>query len=326
MRPKVYVTFNLPPPGEELLRESCDLIVHQGEAPPTRDEVIRNLQGADALLCILTTRIDRDVIAAGDRLRIVSTMSVGFEHIDVAAATERGIYVGYTPGVLTDATADLAFSLLMAAARRIAEADRFVRSGSWKQWSPTLLLGRSIAGKTLGIVGFGRIGQAVAQRARGFNMRILYADEARRSPDEERQLSVEHRPLDALIRESDFVTLHVPMNDGTHHLIDEARLKAMRRSAILVNTSRGGVVDQQALAAALKEGWIAAAGIDVYEQEPIAPDDPLLALDNVVLLPHIGSATHETRGQMAEIAARNILNVLAGKKPLHAVNEPASPR
>ncbi len=325
MRPKVYVTFDLPPPGEELLRDACDVTVHQGEGPPARDELIRNLRGADALLCILTTRIDRDVIAAADRLKIISTMSVGFEHIDVAAATARGIYVGYTPGVLTDATADLAFSLLMAAARRIAEADRFVRSRSWKQWSPRLLLGQTIWGKTLGIVGLGRIGQAVAQRARGFNMRILYTDETRRSPDEEQRLSVEYHPLDALIRESDFITLHVPLNDRTHHLIDDGRLKAMKRSAILVNTSRGAVVDQQALVAALKEQWIAGAGLDVFEQEPIAGDDPLLALDNVVLLPHIGSATHETRGKMAEIAARNILNVLAGKKPLYAVNEPASP-
>lgn len=325
MRPKVYVTFSLPPPGEELLRESCDVIVHQGEGPPSRDELIRNLKGTDALLCILTTPIDRELIAAADRLKIVSTMSVGFEHIDVAAATARGIYVGYTPGVLTDATADLAFALLMAAARRIGEAERFVRSWSWKQWSPTLLLGRTIWGKTLGVVGFGRIGQAVAQRARGFNMRILYTDEARRSPDEEQQLSVEYRTLDALIRESDFISLHVPLNDRTRHLIDATRLKAMKQSAILVNTSRGPVVDQQALTAALKENRIAGAGLDVFEQEPIAADDPLLAMDNVVLLPHIGSATHETRGKMAEIAARNILNVLAGKKPLHAVNEPASP-
>ncbi len=323
MLPKVYVTFQLPPPGEELLRESCELIVHQGEGPPDRDELIRNLREADALLCILTTRIDREVIAAGERLKIISTMSVGFEHIDVAAASARGIYVGYTPGVLTDATADLAFSLLMAAARRIGEAERFVRSRSWKLWSPTLLLGQAIWGKTLGIVGLGRIGQAVAQRARGFNMRILYADEARRSPDEEQQLSLEYRTLDALIRESDFITLHVPLNDRTHHLIDDGRLKAMKRSAILVNTSRGGVVDQQALARALSERWIAGAGLDVFEQEPVAEDDPLLALDNVVLLPHIGSATHETRGKMAEIAARNILNVLAGKKPLYAVNEQA---
>ncbi len=323
MRPKVYATFHLPPPGEELLRDACDLVVHQGEGPPGRDELIRNLQGAEALVCILTTPIDKDVIAAAGRLKIISTMSVGFEHIDVAAASARGIYVGYTPGVLTDATADLAFSLLMAAARRIAEADRFVRSGSWKRWSPTLLLGQSIWGKTLGIVGFGRIGQAVAQRARGFNMRVLYTDEARRSPDEEQQLAVEYRPLDALIRESDFISLHVPLNDATRHLIDGERLKAMKPSAILVNTSRGPVVDQQALTAALKEGRIAGAGIDVYEAEPIAANDPLLALDNVVLLPHIGSATHETRGKMAEIAARNVLNVLGGRKPLHAVNEPS---
>ncbi len=248
-------------------------------------------------------------------------MSVGFEHVDVTEATKRGIYIGHTPGILTDATADLAFALILSAARRIPEADRFVREGRWNMpWSPTMFLGGSVWGSTLGIIGLGRIGKAVAKRARGFRMRILYTDTNPIPPEEEKTLGVENRSLEALLQEADFITIHTPATKQTHHMINSETLQLMKPGAILINTSRGTMVDETALAEALKENRINGAALDVFETEPLSGDSPLLGLNNVVLLPHIGSATKETRARMAELAARNLIAILKGEPPPHLVN------
>jgi len=325
MKPKVYITRKIPEPGIRLIGEYCIITLHKKETPPTREEIIKNIAGKDALLCLLTERIDREVLEAGPDLKVISTYSAGFEHIDVAAATEKGIYIGYTPGVLTEATADLAFALILAVSRNIVQADLFVRGKRWMiSWSPSLLLGRSVRGSTIGIIGLGRIGRAVAQRARGFDMRVLYADVKRSSSAEEKRLRAEYRPLPDLLRESDFVTIHTPLTKETFHLIDAKRLKLMKPTAILINTSRGQTVDEKALIEALREKRIAGAGLDVFEKEPLGKDNPLLDLPNVTLLPHIGSATHEARGKMSELAARNLLNVLMGKPPLHWLNPDAA--
>lgn len=321
MKPKVYITREVPSPGIELIREHCDVVLHEREEPPDHIEIVRNIQDKDALLCFVTDRIDKDVISAGAVLKVISTYSVGFEHIDVVEATKRGIYIGYTPGVLTEATADCTFALLLNAARRTAEADRFVRRFDWTiSWSPTMFLGESVWESTIGIIGLGKIGRAVAKRAKGFNMKILYNDVTRLSPQEEKELDIKFRSFDALLRESDFVSVHVPFTKETHHLMDEKNLRLMKPSAILINTSRGPTVDGAALVKALKEKWIAGAGLDVYEKEPIEKDNPLLQLDNVVLLPHIGSATREARAKMAELAAFNLLAVLRGEPPPHWLN------
>jgi glyoxylate reductase len=321
MKPKVYISSILPAGGREALEESCDLSFYRGDGPSTADEILTHVKDKDAILCLVADRIGKEVMDAGRNLKVISTASVGFEHIDVAEATKRGIYVGYAPGVLTDATADLAFALMLAAARRIAEADRYVRAGKWKvAWSPTSFLGASVYGTTLGLIGFGRIGQAVALRAGGFGMKILYTDGVRLSPEEEKAKGVEFRTLEALLGESDFVSLHVPSTTETRHLMNEATLKLMKPGAILVNTARGPVVDEQALFAALKEGHLAGAALDVYQKEPVAMDNPLLTLENVTVVPHIGSATPESRRKMAEAAATNILAVLRGERPPYWLN------
>ena len=320
-RPRVLVTRRIPEVGLQLLERFCDLKVRGSKLPPSKGELISLVGEVDGILCLLTDRIDEEVVRAGRRLRVISSYSVGFDHIDVEAATRMGIYVTNTPGVLTDATADHAWALLMAAARRVVEADSYVRSGGWTEgWSPTLFLGESVWGKTIGLIGFGRIGIAVARRARGFHMGILYYRRERAPAGLEEELSAEYKPLEDLLREADFVSLHVPLTDRTWHLIDEDKLRLMKPTAILVNTSRGSVVDQRALIKALKERWIAGAGLDVFEEEPIRPGDPLLRLKNVVLTPHIGSATRETRNKMAVMAAENLISVLKGEEPDHLVN------
>ncbi len=319
-RPKIYVTRQIPPPGLDILAEHCEVTVHSGEKPPSRDEMLRQIGGKDGLLCMLTDRVDAEIIEAASALRVVSSFSVGVDHIDVPEATRRGVYITYTPGVLTDATADLAFALMMAAARRIAEADQYVRSGGWKVgWSPTMLLGEGVYSKTLGIIGLGRIGEAVAERASGFRMNVLYHSR-RRSPEKEKKLGVKFRQIDALLKESDFVSLHIPLTEETWHLIDRERLKMMKRNAVLINTARGQVVDENALAEALENHWIAGAGLDVFSAEPLPADSPFLRLRNVVLAPHIGSATNETRRRMSEISAKNLLSVLKGEEPPHLFN------
>jgi glyoxylate reductase len=322
LRPHVYITRNLPSPGIELLESVCDVEMNPEDTPPKRETLVAKTRAADGILCLLTDRIDADLLASASTLKVVSSMSVGYDHIDVEAATRRGIYVTYTPGVLTDATADFAWTLLMAVARRVVEADNYLRAGEWKiQWSPTQFLGAGLAGKTLGIVGFGRIGQAVAQRAKGFKMRILYFSRTRAHLRKEKELKMEFVSFQNLLKESDFVTIHVPLSKETRHLIGENQLKQMKRSAYLINTSRGAVVDQLALARALREGWIAGAGLDVFEKEPIDPNDPLIDLTNVVLAPHIGSATVEARSKMAEVASENLLSILRGEPPEFLVNQ-----
>jgi glyoxylate reductase len=274
------------------------------------------------LLSLLTDRVDDELLdAAGPQLKVVANLAVGFDNIDVPACTRRGIPVGNTPGVLTETTADLAFILMMAAARRLKEGIDYVREDRWKTWGPLLLLGVDVHGGTLGIVGFGRIGREMAKRARGFSMRILYHDVARASVEDEEALGATFVPLDTLLAESDFVTLHVNLTPETRHLINAGALARMKSTAVLVNTSRGPVVDQAALYEALRDGAIIGAALDVTDPEPMSADDPLLTLPNCIVVPHIASATHVTRGKMARIAADNILAGLRGE-PLPACVNP----
>jgi len=292
------------------------------DAPPPREVLLREIRAVDGLLCLLTDAIDAEVIEAGEGLRVISNYAVGHDNVDVACATARGILVCNTPGVLTETTADLAWALLMAAARRVVEADGYLRAGRWRSWSPQLMLGQDVQGATLGIVGFGRIGQAVARRARGFGMRILYSDIARK-PEAEEAVGAEFVDLQALLRASDFVSVHTPLTEETHHLIGAEEFALMKPTAVLVNTARGPVVDGGALADALRERRIFGAGLDVFESEPPASDNPLLKLDNVVVLPHIASASVATRTRMAMMAAENLLAGLRGERPPHLVNPEA---
>ncbi|MCX5805522.1 MAG: D-glycerate dehydrogenase [Proteobacteria bacterium] len=321
MKPKVYITRKIPEQGIKLIAEFCDIFIQPGGEPPDEKEIIRNVGNKDAILCLLSDRINKNIINAAPVLKVISTMSAGFEHIDVSEATNQGIYIGYTPGVLTDATADLAFTLLLSVSRRIVEADRFVREINWKiAWSPELLLGQSVRGCTIGIIGLGRIGKGMAKRAQGFNMNVIYNSTTRLSSEEEKELGVEYRSLDDLLIESDFVSLHIPLTKETYHIIDEKRLGLMKTDAILINTSRGSVINEAALIKVLKENRIAGAGLDVFEKEPLDADNPLLKMNNVILLPHIGSANKKTRGKMSEIAADNLLAVLKGQQPLFWLN------
>jgi lactate dehydrogenase-like 2-hydroxyacid dehydrogenase len=313
-RPRVFVARRIPEAGLAPVLDACEADVWEDELPPPRDELLRRVAGCDGILTLLTDRVDDALLdAAGPGIRVVSNYAVGFDNVDVAACTARGIPVGNTPGVLTETTADLAWALIMAAARRVAEGDRYVRAGRWRTWGPQLLLGTDVHGSTLGIVGFGRIGQAVARRAAGFDMTVLYWDRGRAPAETEGALKATYAELDELLARSDIVTLHVSLNDETRHLVDAAALARMKPSAVLVNTSRGPVVDQPALATALRTGVIAAAALDVTDPEPMAPDDPLLGLDNCLVVPHIASASYATRGRMAEMAAANLLAGLRGE-------------
>ena len=284
----------------------------------SKPELIARLRGKDGLICHIISSIDDEVLAAAPTVKVVANVAVGYNNIDVAAAHRRGVVVTNTPDVLTETTADFAWALLMATARRVVEADRFARSGQWQRWQWDLLWGADVYGKTLGLVGFGRIGRAVARRALGFNMRVLYQDAVRADAAVERELSVSREELETVLREADFVSLHTPFLPETRHLMNERTLRLMKKSAILVNASRGPVVDEAALVRALQEGWIAGAGLDVFEEEPkIHPG--LIPLTNVVLAPHIASASSDTRVAMATLAVRNCLAVLEGKPPLTPV-------
>jgi glyoxylate reductase len=309
----------IPEKGQAMVVEFCDAEIWQDEVPPSREALLERVRGVDGLLCLLTDRIDGEVMdSAGPGLKVVSNHAVGVDNIDLAAATARRIPVGNTPGILTDATADFAFALLMAAARRVVEGERYVRSGRWKTWGPSLLLGPDVSGATLGILGYGRIGQALAKRAAGFDMRILYCDPSRTIPDP----SIPGEPVDfeTLLAESDFVSLHTPLTQETYHLIDARALAWMKPSAILINTARGPVVDPQALYQALKEQRIFAAALDVTEPEPIPLDSPLLELDNLIIVPHIASASRSTREKMATMAAENLIAGLKGERLPNCVN------
>ena len=314
-KPRVLVTRIIPDEGLDPVREACDVDLWEEELPPSRDELLRRVDGIDGLLSLLTDTVDDELLdAAGAQLKVVSNFAVGFDNIDVAACTRRRIPAGNTPGVLTETTADLAFALLMAAARRVPEAVDYVRAGSWRTWGPMLLMGVDVHGATLGIVGFGRIGREMARRGRGFGMRILYHDVQPASAEDEAELGATRVEMDELLRQSDFVTLHVNLTDETHHLIDADALGAMKSTAVLVNTSRGPVVDHGALDAALRHGTIFGAGLDVTEPEPLPVDHPLLRLPNCVVLPHIASASRTTRGKMAGMAAANLLAGLRGER------------
>lgn len=318
-KPKVFVTRIIPDKGFDLVKEACQVDLWTEELPPPYEVLLERVRGVDGLLCLLTDRIDGQLMdAAGSQLKVISNHAVGFDNIDIPAATTRKIPVGNTPGILTDATADFAFSLLVSAARRVVEGDRYVRAGKWKTWGPSILLGPDITGATLGIVGYGRIGQALAKRARGFDMRILYFDPMMTTPNPE--LPGTAVDLDTLLRESDFVSLHTPLNAQTRHLINHDTLALMKSSAVLVNTSRGPVVDGQALYEALKERKIFAAALDVTDPEPLPLDSSLLELDNLIIAPHIASASKPTRDKMSLMAAENLLAGLTGQRLPNCVN------
>jgi glyoxylate reductase len=318
-KPKVFVTRIIRDKGLDLVKEACQAEVWPEELPPSREVLMERVRGMDGLLCLLTDRIDGEMMdAAGPGLKVISNHAVGFDNIDVAAATERGIPVGNTPGILTDATADMAFALMMAAGRRVVEAEKFLRAGKWKTWGPSLLLGVDFAGATLGIVGFGRIGQAVAKRAKGFDMRALYYDPS--APAEYPELNAVSTDLDTLLRESDFVSLHVPLTPETRKMVGADFLGRMKPNAVLINTARGGVLDQTALYDTLKEHRIFAAALDVTDPEPLPLDSPLLELDNCLIVPHIASASVHSRDMMAFLAAKNLIAGVNGERLPHCVN------
>jgi len=319
MPKRILISNTLPREALGVIPSDVDVDYHDSELAFSKAELIKRLQGRGGLVCHILSTIDEEVLAAVPGLRVVCNVAVGFNNIDVAAARRHGVVVTNTPDVLTETTADFAWALLMAAGRRVVEADRYVRAGEWQSWKWGLLWGTDVHGKTLGVVGFGRIGRAMARRAQGFGMRVLYHDAVRADPAVEGELNARATDLETLLRESDYVTLHTLLTPDTRHLINERTLRLMKRSAVLVNASRGPVVDEPALVRALTEGWIAGAGLDVFEDEPnIHPG--LLPLANVTLAPHIGSASLETRIAMATLAIRNCLAVLDGKPPLTPVS------
>jgi len=320
---KVFVTRRIPEKGLEMLRKEYTVELWPGEMPPTPDELLEKVTGAAGILCLLTDKIDAAVMdAAGAGLKVISNFAVGYDNIDIHEATRRGIAVGNTPGALTEATADHTFALLMAAARRVAEGDRQVRAGKWRSWEPMGLLGADIHGAALGLVGFGRIGQAMARRAAGFGMKILFHDPNYQGKDAQPGNAVPSS-LDQLLSESDFVSIHVPLTDQTRRMFNQETFHKMKAGAILVNTSRGGVVDQSALYGALKSGHLSAAGLDVTDPEPLPMDSPLLTLENLVITPHIASASRPTRERMAVMAAENLLAGIKGERLPNPVNPEA---
>ena len=317
--PTVFVTRTIPQPAIERLRAACTVRQWQSDDPIGRAALLEQVAGVDGIFCLLTERIDGELLdAAGPQLKVVSTMSVGYDHVDVAALAERGVLLGNTPGVLTETTADLALALLLAAARRLPEAWAAVKAGAWGPWQPEWMTGRDLHGSTVGIVGLGRIGAAVGRRLLGFGCTLLYSG-PRPRPDLAEPLGASFVPFERLLAESDFVTVHCPLNDQTRGLFDAAAFARMKPSAVLVNTSRGPVVNQEALYQALRSGQIAAAGLDVTTPEPLPADHPLLSLPNCVVLPHIGSATTATRTQMALMAAENLVAGVLGWELPNAV-------
>jgi glyoxylate reductase len=343
---RVFVTRPVADIALRRLAEHARVDLWDDDAPPPHDELVVHLRDCDAVLSMISDRLDARTIAAAPRLVAISNLAVGVDNIDLTAATKASVAVGHTPGVLSETTADLAFALMLAAARRVAEGDRFVRAGRWRMWTPRLMLGRDVWGATLGVIGWGAIGQAVARRAAGFGMRVLYAAhnstssasavsksavtaKAKAHAFTQGQLAsarattlrdAECVELGQLLATADFISINVPLTTQTRRMIGARELAAMKRGAILVNTARGPVVDQAALSEALRSGHLGGAGLDVTESEPIEADDPLLKLPNVVITPHIGSASHATRHRMAELAVDNILDVFAGRLPRHCAN------
>ena len=316
---KVLVTARMPEEVLSLIGQDHQVESYDADPPMDRQRLLRSIADKEGLLCTITDRIDTEVLDRAPALQVIANYGVGFEHIDIDGSTRRGIPVTNTPGVLTEATADLAFALVLATARRIVEGDKRVREGKFQYWAPLLFLGQEVNGKTMGIIGMGRIGKAVARRAAGFGMKLIYHSRTRLSPAEEKELGASWQPLETVLREADFVTLHVPLTPHTRHLIGSRELELMKNSAYLINTTRGPVVDEAALVAALRQGRIRGAGLDVYEREPeLCPG--LADLENAVLLPHLGSATVETRTRMALMAAENLLAGLRGDPPPNCLN------
>lgn len=321
MLPRVFISTNIPDIGLDMLLTKANFEIWRDIEPPVREYFLQQVSIADGIVAIPggTTKMDREAIDVGKKLKIISSYSVGYDHIDVEYATEKGIMVTNTPGVLTDATADMAFGLLLSAARRISEGERLMRSGGWRYWGPRMLLGQQVAGASLGIIGLGRIGQAMAKRARGFDMKLFYTGRNRKT-EIEKELGITYLSFEELLKNCDFVSIHCPLSNETRGLIGEKELRMMKKTAILINTSRGPVVDQKMLARALKEEWITGAGLDVFEKEPIDVDDPLLELNNVAMAPHLGSASVKTREDMATMAVGNLLAGLEGKTPPNLLN------
>ncbi|HJT48249.1 MAG TPA: D-glycerate dehydrogenase [Nitrososphaeraceae archaeon] len=318
----VYATRKILDPAIPIIAKECSVVLNNKSRPPTRSELLAGVRNKDAILCTLSDKIDQKVMdTAGSSLKVISSYSTGVDHIDINEASKRGIYVTTTGDILTEAVADLTFALILATSRRLTQGYEMVTQKRWKiGWDPNLLLGSDVHGMTMGIFGLGRIGSAVACRAKGFNMRIIYYSRHGRNIQINNELGAKYVSMDELVEESDFLSLHSSLNSETYHLIDRSKLRRMKNTAYLINTSRGLLVNEQHLIEALRRKWIAGAGLDVFEQEPPSPNNPLLKLKNVVLLPHLGSATLSTRTRMAEIAAKNLLNVLNGKSPIYAAN------
>jgi glyoxylate reductase len=316
--PRVYVTRRLPQPALDLLAQQAQVAVWPGDLPPPRAVLMKEVAEIDGLLALLTDRVDRTLLDAAPHLRVVSNYAVGYDNIDVAAATARGILITNTPGVLVETTADFALALMLAAARRVVESEQYVKAGRWRTWGPQTLLGRDLHSATLGIVGLGQIGRAVARRASGFGMRILYYSPNRKL-DQEVEGGPAYAPLEQLLAESDVISLHCPLNDETYHLIDRDALELLKPDAILVNTARGPVIDTNALVEALRQKPIIAA-LDVTDPEPLPATHPLLSLPNAIVTPHVASATVQTRTRMALMAAANLLTALRGERPPFLVN------
>jgi len=326
---RVFVTRPIAAPALRRLAECARVDLWDDDAPPPHADLVKRSRGCDAILTMVSDRIDAALFRQAPHLRVVSNLAVGLDNIDLAAATRAGVAVGHTPGVLADTTAELAIALMFAVARRVVEADRFVRARRWRMWTPRLMLGRDLAGATLGIIGFGSIGRAVARRAAALGMNVIYALHHDLRAKRPARAGIEAAadppianpvPLARLLAESDFISLNVPLTPATRGMIGREQFAAMKRGAILINTARGAVVDQKALIDALRSGRLGGAGLDVLEVEPIAPDDPLLKFANVTITPHIGSASHRTRELMAELAVDNILDVFAGRRPRCCAN------
>lgn len=320
-KPRIFVTRRIPKDKLVRLQEVCDVDLWDSELPPGHNELLKHVGNKEAILSLLTDTIDDQVMdIAGPGLKVISNCAVGVDNIDLQEATRRCIPVGHTPGVLTDTTADFAFALLLAAGRRIVEANHFTRAGKWKTWGLTQLLGQDLSGATLGIIGFGRIGRGVAKRALGFEMRVLFYDPSAVEDEFARQVNARQIDLETLLHEADFISIHTPLNEDTYHLIDRQAFAKMKPTAVLVNTARGPVVDPGALYEALRSGTIRFAALDVTEPEPIPQNDPLLQLENLIITPHIASASVETRGKMVGIAVENLLAGLEGKRLPHCAN------
>jgi len=317
-KPKVYATHNLFESARKILEETCDVEYWTKPQRPSRAEVLRCVKDKDGLVCLLTEKINEEFLHAAPKLRIAANVAVGFDNIDVAVCTKRGVAATNTPGVLDETTADFAWTLLMAVARRVAEGEVLARSGKWKNWNLDQLVGTDVWGKTLGIVGFGRIGRSVARRASGFQMKAIYTDALRAAPEVEKELKAEFREMNDLLAEADFVSVHVPLLAETRGLFNTEKFQRMKRTAFLINTSRGPVVNEAALVAALKKGVIAGAALDVHEKEPHI--HPGLKRKNVVLTPHIASASLETRTKMACMAAGNVVALFKGQRPPNILN------